>query len=164
MRLQPDHAVDHVRAGFLEPPRPLDVVRLVETRAQFDQRRHLFAGVGGIDQRLDDRRIAARAIERDLDREHLRIGRRALDQLHHRVVTFVGMMEQNILPPHRLEDIRVRRQRRIARRLEDAVLQFREGVVRDQRREVRHRERAVELVKIGLARAGRNRGANRRSR
>ena len=47
--------------------------------------------------------------------------------------------------------IGVRRQSRIARRLEDAILQFGEGVVRHQRREVRHRKRPVESVEIGLA-------------
>ncbi len=52
--------------------------------------------------------------------------------------------------PHHFENIGVRRQRRIARRLKDAILQLGKGVVRDQRREMRHGERTVEFVKIGL--------------
>ena len=73
MRLQTDHAVNDMRARFLQPARPLNVGRFVEARAQFDQRGHLFAGVGRVDQRLDDRRIAAGAVKRDLDCENLRI-------------------------------------------------------------------------------------------
>ena len=76
MRLQSDHAVDDVRAGFLEAASPLNVGRFIETRAQFHDGRDLFAGGGGVDQRFDDGRIAARAIKRDLDREHLRIAAR----------------------------------------------------------------------------------------
>ena len=39
----------------------------------------------------------------------------------------------------------------IARRLENAILQLGEGVIRDQRRKVGHRERAVEPVQIHFA-------------
>ena len=117
---------------------------------KFDQRRDLFARVGGVDQRLDDRRIAAGAIERHLDCEHLRILRGVLDQFNDRIETFVWMMQEHVLFAHHLEEICLRRQRWIARRLEDAILQFRESIIRHQRREVRHRNRAVEFVKIGL--------------
>ena len=41
-------------------------------------------------------------------------------------------------------------QRGVAHRLENTVLQIGEGIVCSQGREVRHRERAVELAKIGL--------------
>ena len=61
------------------------------------------------------------------------------------------MMQQHVLLPHHVEDVRVRRQRRIARRLEDAVLEIRKRVVRHERREVRHRERTVDAVEIRLA-------------
>ena len=55
VRLQSDHAVDDMRARFLQAARPLDVGRFVKTRPQFDQRGDLFAGAGRVDQRLDDR-------------------------------------------------------------------------------------------------------------
>ena len=73
MGLQSDHSVDDMRARFLQAPRPLDVGRFVEARPQFDQRSHLFAIARRIDQRPDDRGIAARPVERDLDRQHVRI-------------------------------------------------------------------------------------------
>ena len=118
---------------------------------KFDHRGDLFAGRGRVNQRFDYRRIAAGAIKRDLDRQDLRIFRGRFDQLDNRIETFVGMMEQDILLAHHFEDIGMWRQGRIARRLEEAILQFGEGVVRDQRHQMRHRERPVQPVKIGLA-------------
>ena len=55
MRLQTDHAVDDMRARFFQAPRPLDIGRFVETRPQFDQSSHLFAGIRGLDQSFDNR-------------------------------------------------------------------------------------------------------------
>ena len=103
-----------------------------------------------MDQRFDDRGIAAGAVERDLDCQHLRVLRGVLDQLHDRIEAFVGMMQEHILFAHHLENIGVRRQARIARRLKDAILQFRERIIRHQRRQMRHRSRTVEPVEIGL--------------
>ncbi len=73
------------------------------------------------------------------------------DQFHDRIETFVGMMQEHVLFAHHFEKICMRRQGRIARRLKGAVFQFRESIIRHQRREVRHRERSVEFVKIGFA-------------
>ena len=73
VRLQTDDAVNDMRARFLELARPLNIGRFIETRAQLDERGDLLAGGGGVHERFDDGRIAARAVKRDLDREHLRI-------------------------------------------------------------------------------------------
>src|SRR5213082_1122061 len=61
------------------------------------------------------------------------------------------MMQEYVLFAHHLEDVRVRRQSGIARRLEDAVLEFRKGIVRNERRQVRHRKGTVDLVEIHFA-------------
>ncbi len=74
MRLVTDQAVDHVRAGFLQAVGQRDVGRFVEAGHQLDDDRHFLAGAGGIDQQVDDRRLGARAVQRDLDRQHVRIG------------------------------------------------------------------------------------------
>ena len=55
MRLQTDHAIDDVRAGFFELAGPLNVGGFVETRAQLDERGDLLAGARGVDQRFHDR-------------------------------------------------------------------------------------------------------------
>ena len=54
-----DHAVDDMRAGFLQPVRQVDVLRLVEARAQLDDHGDFLAGLGGRHQAVDDRRLVA---------------------------------------------------------------------------------------------------------
>ena len=61
------------------------------------------------------------------------------------------MMQQHILFPDNFKNVCVWRQGRVAHRLEKTVFQFREGIVYDQRHQMRHREGAVDLVKIGFA-------------
>ena len=55
VRLEADHAVDDVAAGLLERAGPLDVGLLVEARVDLDDDEHLLAGLGGVDQRVDER-------------------------------------------------------------------------------------------------------------
>ena len=74
VRFESDDAVDHVHAGAFQLARPHDVRILIEARFDFDERKHLLAGMGGVNQRVDNRRIAGRAVQRLLDGEHLRIG------------------------------------------------------------------------------------------
>ncbi|MEY9487737.1 hypothetical protein RKD26_003531 [Streptomyces calvus] len=55
MRLEADQAVDDVAAGLLQLARPLDVGVLVEAGLDLDQDEDLLAGLGGVDERVDDR-------------------------------------------------------------------------------------------------------------
>ena len=85
VRLEPDEAVDDVHAGLLELARPDDVRRLVEARLDLDEREHLLARLGRVDERLHDRAVARGAVERLLDGEHVRVARRLLEEgLHAR--------------------------------------------------------------------------------
>jgi hypothetical protein len=161
VRLQADDAIDDVGARFLEPARPLNVIGLVKAGAQFHDGGDLFAGGGRVHERLDHRGIAAGAIERDLDGEDLRILRGVFDEFDDRIEAFVRMMQEHVLFAHHVEDPGVGRQRRITHWLEDAVLQLRESVIGDERREVGHRERAVQPVEIHFAEIERTRGAIR---
>ena len=122
MRFQADHAIDDVRASFLQTPGPLNVARLIKARAQLNNSRDLFPGIGGVDERFDNGRITARSVKRDFDCQHLWILRSAFDQFDNLIETFVRMMEQHVLSPQDLEKIDVRRKRRIARRLKGPVL------------------------------------------
>src|SRR5437868_679545 len=150
VRFQSDHAIDNMRACFLQLTGPANIGGLIKARAQFDQGGDLLAIVGGLDQRLDYGRIAARSVKRNLDREHLRIGGGALDKADNGIETFVGMMQQNILFAHDLENVGLRRQGRIGCGLKGPVFQFRESIVRHQWHEMRHREGAIELVEVCL--------------
>ncbi len=106
VRLQPDNAVDDVYAGAFELARPRNVRILVEARLEFDEREHLLAGLCGVDERVDDRRVARRAVERLLDGEHLRVGGRLREErLHRRRERVVRVMQQNVALADRGEDV-----------------------------------------------------------
>ena len=82
VRLQADEAVHHVHARFFEHAGPFDVGLFVEARLQLDERDDLLALLGGLDQRAHDRALGpGGAVDRLLDREHVRVGGRLLDEL-----------------------------------------------------------------------------------
>ena len=72
---------------------------LVEARLDLDEGEHLLAGLGRVDQRLDDRAVAAGAVERLLDGEHVRVGGGLLEErLHARRERLVRVVQQHVLP------------------------------------------------------------------
>ena len=96
--LEPDDAVDDVDAGALEFAGPADVVDLVEAGLDLDDRQHLLARLGGVDEGVDDRAVTRRAIEGLLDRQHARVGGRLLDEgLHRRRERVIGVLQQHVL-------------------------------------------------------------------
>ena len=104
VNLHPDHSVDDMDPGLLHLPGPLDIVGFIEPGLQFDQGRHLFAVLGGLDQRGHDRRIAACPVERLLDRVDGRIPGRLRDEFDHRLEGLVGVVEKDILSVDRIVD------------------------------------------------------------
>ena len=74
VRLEVEKAEHHVHAGPLHLPRPAHVVGLVKSRLELHEGRDVLARLGRRHQRAGDRRVAAGAIERLLDRKHPRIG------------------------------------------------------------------------------------------
>ena len=105
MRLEADEAVDHVHARLLQCARPLDVGLFVEARLDLDERDDLLAGLGGVDERVDDRGVAGRAVQRLLDRQHVRVGGGLLDEaLHARGERVVRVVHQHVAVAQRRED------------------------------------------------------------
>ena len=97
VRLEPDEAVDDMAARFLELARPGDVGFLVTPRLDLHDDHDLLAGLGGVDQRVDDLRVAAGAVQRVLDRQHPRIGGgRDHQALHARGERVVGQMHEHV--------------------------------------------------------------------
>ena len=80
VRLQPGQAVHDVRARLLQRARPADVAALVEARLQLDEADGLLAALGRLDQRRDQRRVVRGAVHGHLDREHVGIAHRLLDE------------------------------------------------------------------------------------
>ena len=63
------------------------------------------AGFGRLDQRLDDRGFGGCTVQRLLDRDHVGIARRLLEELHHHVKKLVRMVDDQILLPDSSEAI-----------------------------------------------------------
>ena len=105
MRLQFEEAIHHLHAGTFEIARPADVGLFVESRLDLDQRRHRLAGFRRFHQRAHDRGIARGAIQRLLDRYHVRIARRLLQELHDDVEGFIRVMDDQIFLSDRREDV-----------------------------------------------------------
>src|SRR5262245_27181839 len=147
--LQPDQTVDDVDAGFFKSLRPLDVRLFVEARLEFDQHRHLFAVLGGLDQRFDYRRILAHAVERLFDRQHVRVASGLAQEFDHRREGLVGVMEHDVLMTYGVEDVFARAQRRRRGRRERLVFQLRQ-VELVERHQVGDVQGAVNRVNVLL--------------
>src|SRR5262245_59979138 len=80
MSLEAHEAVHNVTARTLQHLRPADVRLFVEAGLHLNQHHHLLTGLGGRDERVHDRGVAAGAVERLLDGEDVRIGGRLLDE------------------------------------------------------------------------------------
>ena len=80
MGLEAGDAVDDVDAGLLQRLRPVDVGLLVEARFQLDHADRLLTAFGGADQRRHQRRVVAGAVDGLLDRQHVGVGDRLLDE------------------------------------------------------------------------------------
>ena len=103
--LEPHQAVDDVAAGPLQHPGPADVGLLVEAGLHLDQHHDLLAGPGRVDQRVHDRGVAAGAVERLLDGQHVRVGGGLLDEaLHAGGERVVRVVDQDVAVAQAGED------------------------------------------------------------
>ena len=105
VRLQPEHAVDDLRAGALQPLGPVDVRLLVEARHQLDDDRDFLAAPRRLDQRFHQHRVDAGAVDGLLDRDDVGIVGRAADELDDRLERLVRMVQQDVVLADRREDV-----------------------------------------------------------
>ncbi len=110
VRLETEDTVHHVRARLLQLGRDVDVRLFVESGAQFDDHGDVLARERRVRERPDDARIAARSIQRLLDREHLRIRGRLLDEVHDGRKALKRMVQQHVARAQRGEHIAARAQ------------------------------------------------------
>ena len=96
VNLQAAHAVNHVRPGPLQLPRPADVALLVETGLEFDQCHDLFAVLGGGPECAQQPPVVSGAVERLLDRQHVRVGGGGLQKGQYPSEAVVGVVQQLI--------------------------------------------------------------------
>ena len=71
--------VDDMRADFFELGRPTDIGFFVEAGHELDDDGDFLAVLRGAQQRLHEHRIRTGAVDRHLDGDNLRIGRRLID-------------------------------------------------------------------------------------
>ena len=145
-----DQPIDHMHALLLQLSRPLDVVGLVEPRAQFHHGRHLLAVVDRLHQCADDARVAAGAIERLLDRQHVRIVRRLLEKIHHAGKIFIRMMQQNVALADGGENFLLLAQRFGHRRDKRRVAEFGQMIAVGQHHQPRGMQRAINQIQVVL--------------
>ena len=170
--LEADDAVDDVHAGAFELEGPGDVGVLVEARLDLDQRQHLLAGVGRVDQRVDDRRVGAGAVQRLLDGQHARVGGRlGEERLHRRGERIVGVVQQDVALADRGEDVLCAARfdfgdLTVRGRDERAVLEVRavERLQFEQYGEVERRGQAVDLFRVDAELVGEQLGEERAGR
>ncbi len=105
MCLQANDAIDDMHACLFQFSRPGDVALFVEARLQFQEDSHLFAAFARFEQRIHDGRIAAHAVERLFDGEHVRIARRGVEKIDHRAERIIRVMYEDVPCPDRLENI-----------------------------------------------------------
>ena len=67
--------------GAFELFGPLHVGRLIEARLDLDEHGNLLAAIGRLHEAPDDCAVAARPVQRHLDRLHLRVVRSLRDEL-----------------------------------------------------------------------------------
>jgi len=96
MGFQADEAIDHVNAGFLHLFGPGDVVGFIKAGLEFNKNGHLFFVVSGGDQSIEDRGIAAGAVQGHFDGEYRGIGGGVLEEGDDGGEAFVGMVEQDV--------------------------------------------------------------------
>ena len=105
VHLQAHQPVDHVHAFALQRTRPLDVALFVEAGFQFHHHRDLLAFFVRFEQGLNHRRVAAHAIQRHLDGQHVRVVRGGVQKIHHRLKAVVRVMHQNIAATNGRENV-----------------------------------------------------------
>ena len=169
VRLEPDQPVHDVGAGALQLARPDDVRLLVEAGLDLDQDDDLLAALGGPDQRLHDRRVARRPIQRLLDGQDLGVvGGLGDEPLDGRGERLVRVVDEDVAGPDRREHVGrlvlvgreqpKRRDRRPGHGLEVGPIEIGERV---QPGQVEH---PADFVAVGFAQAetAQQQGAGRR--
>ena len=152
--LEADQAVGDVGAGALQRAGPDDVGPLVEAGLDLDHDDDLLAALGGLDERPDDGRVAARAVERHLDGQHVGVAGRLLDEaLHGADERLVGVVDEQVAGADGGEDVGllvlvVRQQPRRDDRVPGLALELGDVEVGDrlQRAQVEHAGDLVDVL------------------
>lgn len=148
--LEADHTVDHHRTGGLQTAGQLQVGFFVEAGTQFDHRGDFLAVTRRIDQRIDDFRVRAAAIQRLTHGQHMRVFRGLTQQVDHRREGLERVQQEDVLLADHAENVFAVLQQLGNRRSERQVLQLRMAVQTGDAEQPRQVDRTIDLVQLGL--------------
>src|SRR5947209_15942887 len=92
-------------ALVLEPTGPLDIIFLVKTGFDLDERRYLFTKLGGTDEGIYNRRIRSGSIKTNFYRLYVVVLGSLCDKFSDRTVSRIRMMNENIALSQGLKNI-----------------------------------------------------------
>ncbi len=150
VRLETDHAVDHYRTGRLQAAGQLQVGLFVEPRTQLDHRRDFLAVARGINQRIDNFRVGAGAVQGLTNRQHVRVFRGLTQQIDDRGERLERVQQQDVLLADHAEDVLAVLQQFRDLRRERQVLQFALTVEAGDAEQTGQVDRTVDLIQLGL--------------
>ena len=149
--LQIEETEHHLRTGPFQLPGEADVGGLVEAGLQLDQGGDRLAALRRLAQCLHDWAVLRGAVKGLLDRQHVRVAGRLLQELHHNLEALVGMVQQHVLLAHGGEDVAVMVAHPLgAARLVRAPAQV-GPVIDDQLGDVGNADDALDLDHLGRA-------------
>ena len=104
MGLEADQSVEDLHSRVFQRARPADIAGFVETRLHLDHHRDFLLG-RGLNQGAYDGRIFAGAVQGLLDGKHVGIVGGGANEVHHRVVRIVRMVQQNVAMADFFKDV-----------------------------------------------------------
>src|SRR5438067_1982910 len=102
--LESNQAMEDLHASVFKTARPADIRGFVETRFEFNHNCDFLRG-RRFAERLHDRRVLARAVQRLTHRDHFRIFRAGLDKSDYSIKGIEGMMKQDVVLANLFEDV-----------------------------------------------------------
>ena len=150
MGLESGHTINNIHSRFAHHAGPLDIRGLVETSLQFNHSRDLLPVPRRRDQCLHNRGIRAGAVERLLDRQHMRILRRLRQKIHDRLEAVIRMVQQDVALPNVEKQVRLGIQRNHRARREALVAKVWTVQLKRQWHETREVERTINAEYIFL--------------
>ena len=146
--LEPGDTVAHVHADVLQALGPDDVVLFVEPGLQLDQDRDLLPSLRGVRQHARDAGVATGPVERQLDREDVRIVGRGLDEaLDRGREAVVRVVQEDVALADHVEDVPRSREPSLGGRVERRVPELGD-LQAGEREQVRDVEEAGDLVEV----------------
>jgi len=150
MRLEAEHTVDDLGTRAFQLLGPIDVRFLVEPCEQFDDHADLLTAAGCVEERLHQNRLDARPVNRLLDRNDVRVLRRAPDEIDDDLERLIRMMQQDVRRLDGGEQVGRAAQALRQTRDESSVLEPFEIDLIDKRGEAGHVHRSMAAVEVGV--------------